>query len=212
MEDKTQKYYSETRPELLDFYPKDIRRLLDVGCSSANFSASLKARSNVEVWGIEMNVAAAEEAKKKIDKVFIGDLCEIIKTLPLKNFDCIGFNDILEHLYDPWQVLRDIKANLTSDGVVVASIPSFLEIKNLFKLIGRKEWEYTKEGTLDFTHVRFFTKKSMIRMFVDCGYRVIRIEGINPKTSIKWKVFNLLTFGFFSESSYLQFVCIAKPA
>jgi tRNA1(Val) A37 N6-methylase TrmN6 len=66
---KSEKYYSETRPELLAHYPSDIKTLLDIGCSSAAFSSTLKSRSIIEVWGIEMNEASAEIAKKRIDKV-----------------------------------------------------------------------------------------------------------------------------------------------
>lgn len=76
---KDKKYYLESREELLKFYPTNIKRFLDVGYSLANFSEKLKSLSSVEVWGIEMNIKAATVAKTKIDKVLVGDLCEIIK-------------------------------------------------------------------------------------------------------------------------------------
>ncbi len=48
-------------------------------------------------------------------------------------------------------------------------------------------------------------------MFEVCGYSVQKIEGINPHLSWKWKVFNIISFGFFSNTKYLQFVCVTKP-
>ncbi len=205
------KYYTESRPELLKYIPLDIKRMLDVGCSSANFSALVKSKiKDVEIWGIEMDALAAETAKTKIDKVLVGDLREIITTLPPNYFDCIAFNDILEHIYDPWEILLNIKKNISEEGVITASIPNVLDINNVFNLLFKKDWKYMEYGTLDKTHVRFFTKKSIIRMFEDCGYTVIKIEGINPNGK-KAKLLSFLSFGFFNETQFLQFACVAKP-
>ena len=109
---KNNKYYSETRPELLKYYPIGIKKLLDIGCSSATFSSTLKSRSPIEIWGIEMNEASAEVAKQKIDKVLVGDVNEIVETLPINYFDCIGCNDILEHLYNPEDLLVNLKKTI----------------------------------------------------------------------------------------------------
>ena len=51
-------------------------------------------------------------------------------------------------------------------------------------------------------------------MFNSLGYQIEKIEGINPYRS--WKLliflaFNLLTFGYFNCSQYLEYACIAKP-
>lgn len=208
---KSNKYYSETRPELLKYYPIGIKKLLDIGCSSATFSSTLKSRSPIEIWGIEMNEASAEVANQKIDKVLVGDVNEIVETLPINYFDCIGCNDILEHLYNPEDLLVNLKKTISEDGILITSIPNFLIISNLKNLLLWREWNYTEEGTLDFTHIRFFTKKSIVKMFKRAGYEIINIEGINETGGWKWKLFNLLTFGFFREFGYIQFVCIAKP-
>jgi len=205
------KYYTESRPELLKYIPLNIKRMLDVGCSSANFSALVKTKiKDVEIWGIEMDTIAAETAKTKIDKVLVGDLREIIAGLPVKYFDCIAFNDILEHVYDPWEILNNIKKNISDEGVITASIPNVLVLDNVYNLLFKQDWKYMEFGTLDKTHIRFFTKKSIIRMFEECGYTIIKIEGINANGR-KGKLFNLLTLGFFKDTQYLQFACVVKP-
>lgn len=211
MIEKSNKYYSENRPELIPFYPTNIKRLLDIGCSTAVFSSNLKSMKDIEVWGIEMNENAAKVAKEKINNVLIGDAIELVNQLPINYFDCIACNDILEHLYNPAKVLFDVKDKITKDGVLVTSIPNFLVFSNLIPLIFKREWDYTEEGTLDFTHIRFFTKKSIIKMFKTAGYEIINIEGINQIGGWKWKLFNRITFGLFKEFGFVQFVCIAKP-
>lgn len=212
METKSKiKYFTESRPEIIKYLPSKMKTMLDVGCSSGNFSSLVKTKINVEIWGIEINPEVAENAKNKLNKVLIGDINQNIKLLPEKYFDCIVFNDVLEHLYDPWWILIETKKLLSNEGIVVASIPNFKEFKNLFNLLIKSEWEYTDAGILDRTHIRFFTKKSIIRMFTSCGYTVQRIEGINQNPGWKWQLLNLFTFKFFKNSGYLQFVCIAKP-
>jgi 2-polyprenyl-3-methyl-5-hydroxy-6-metoxy-1,4-benzoquinol methylase len=211
MENKSNKYYSESRPELHKFYPLSLTNLLDVGCSTAEFSYSLKLRNEIEIWGLEINEEAALIASKRIDKVLVGNLTDNIGNLPDNYFDCIACNDILEHLYDPQNILIELKNKIDKQGVIISSIPNFLFLPNIFRLIFKREWEYTEEGILDFTHIRFFTKKSIVKLFNSANYEVLSIEGINGLNGWKWKLLNKITFGFFNEYGFLQFVCIAKP-
>lgn len=205
-------YYTQTRPEMLPFIPKHARRILDVGCSEGGFGAELKKAFNAEVWGIEFVAAAAETAKQRLDRVFVGDVIEKMKELPDRYFDCVVFNDVLEHLVDPYQVLLLIRSKLSSTGLVVASIPNVRYFRNLFNLIVRGDWRYEGFGTLDKTHLRFFTKKSIKETFESLGYRIVGLQGINATPSWKVAVFNFVTFGFFADTRYLQFCCLAKPA
>jgi hypothetical protein len=71
-------------------------------------------------------------------------------------------------------------------------------------------WQYTDEGILDRTHLRFFTRSSMIALFESSGFEVVTLEGINPTGSLKFKLMNLLTFGRWSYMRYLQFAIRAR--
>ena len=74
--------------------------------------------------------------------------------LPYENyFDCVIFADVLEHLVDPWRMLRRAKILLRRDGVIVASIPNVQHSRVLIGLFfGR--WEYEQYGIMDSTHLR----------------------------------------------------------
>jgi hypothetical protein len=91
-------------------------------------------------------------------------------------FDCIVFNDVLEHMIDPWSVLATTRSLLSARGVVVASIPNIRHVSVLLPLLVRGRWSYMEWGVLDRTHLRFFTRRSMISMFEGAGYRVTHIE------------------------------------
>lgn len=200
-------YYTQSRSEMLPFIPNQANRLLDIGCGAGIFLEQLKKEKRT-LLGIEMNTKAAAEAQKRIDQVFVGDVMEQLDCIGAV-VDCISANDILEHLIDPSACLKKMKTVLADSGVVVASIPNVRYLPNLIGLLLKKDWEYTESGILDKTHLRFFTKKSIIRLFEDAGYSVEQINGINPIRSWKWTLFTVCTGGFFSDTQYMQFAVVA---
>jgi 2-polyprenyl-3-methyl-5-hydroxy-6-metoxy-1,4-benzoquinol methylase len=154
----------------------------------------------------------ADKARSRLDKVIVGGI-EEQPGLPDGYFDCIVFNDVLEHLVDPWTVLRSIKVKLKSGGCVVASIPNVRHFSNLRQLILEKEWRYMDCGVLDRTHLRFFTEKSIRRMFEDCGYNLCSIDGIVERP-FPWTLglLNRILFNSLRDTEYLQFACVATVA
>ena len=208
---KTNKYYTDSRPEMIDFVPIGAKRVLDIGCGEGLFLLSLKKRSNVEAWGVEINHDIAEKAKTSIDKIIEGDISNIVNDLPESYFDCIVLNDVLEHMVNPYVVLEKIKTKLSTNGVIVCSIPNVRHIRVLRDLLFKKQWKYEESGILDKTHLRFFTKKSILDMFDSLNYEVLKIEGINGTELWKFFPVNVLTLGLFADSRYIQFACVAKP-
>lgn len=207
---ETINYYTETRPEIVALVPKSIKTILDIGTGQGHFLKSVKEQRGCETWGIEVEAKVAEHAKMHADRIITGKVEDVLDLIPDNYFDCITFNDVLEHTLEPLNILRMIKPKLSEKGIIMASIPNVRYFYNLYELIVKGDWEYKDAGILDSTHFRFFTKKSMSQMFTSAGYKLISQDGINEIISIKIKLFNLLTFGFFRDTKYLQFICIAR--
>ena len=208
---KPEDYFIQTRPEMLEYIPKTAHRILEVGCSSGLFAAQLKERAGAEVWGIEFDHESAERAREKIDKVFVGDIFQLSADLPEAYFDCIVLNDVLEHLVDPFAVLLRLKGKLAENGIIVCSIPNIRFFHTLKKFVLDKQWKYEDAGIMDKTHLRFFTKKSIIDMFNTLGYTILKLEGINGIDSWKFSLLNALSLGYLSDTRFLQFACVARP-
>ncbi|EKE03679.1 MAG: methyltransferase type 11 [uncultured bacterium] len=207
---KDKEYYTASRPEIMEFIPDDIKTILEVGCGEGNFGYNLKNKLNAEVWGIELNPESAKIAKDKLNNVLHGDINLLLPNIPDNYFDCIVFNDVLEHLVDPVLTLKNIKSKLSKNGAIISSIPNMRYITVLSDLVINKDWYYTDSGILDSTHLRFFTKKSIIRMFEELDYKVVTIKGISSTNSLKFYLWNLLSLGLFLDSKYRQFACVAK--
>lgn len=168
-------YSEHFSKNLLRMVPDGVQRVLDVGCATGRLGLELKKRGVTEVWGVELNRDYAEEAKTRLDTVICRDISDNELSLPNSHFDCVIFADVLEHLVDPWAVVGNSKKYLRPGGWIVASIPNIRHVTIILGLIlGR--WTYTEHGLLDRTHLRFFTKREVMRLFDDDGFHVEKIR------------------------------------
>lgn len=206
---KPQGYYNNNRPEMLKYLPENISTVLDIGCSDGSFGRLIKEETKAEVWGIEFMQEEADKAKKVLDKIFTGPCEEFIDDLPEDHFDVIYFNDILEHLEDPYTVLQRVKSKLKKDGVVISSIPNIRYYKAILSLLFKKDWRYEAHGVMDKTHLRFFTGKSIKRMYENQGYKVHTHEGINKTSSIRPILFNIPFLFTQMDIRNLQYATVA---
>lgn len=206
-----EKYYEHVRKEMLPFVPNQSQNILELGCAEGFFGAMLRTKHRAQVWGVEINPEAAAKATTRLDQVITGTVESALNSFADKSFDCIICNDILEHLIDPVSVLKSFHRLLSEDGVVVGSIPNVRYFPILEDLLIRGEWRYAESGVLDKTHMRFFTRNSLIRTLMECGYNIIRLEGINPTFSFKAKLASFMSFGKLEDCRYLQFAFVVRP-
>lgn len=209
-EDKPQGYYYKVRKEMLNYLPETAKKILDIGCGNGAFSSLVKEKNNAEVWGIELMEEEAKVALNVLDKVFIGACENHLDALPEQYFDVIYLNDVLEHLVDPYSVLESLKSKLASNGVVISSIPNVRFFRTFSKVLFSKDWKYEDHGVMDKTHLRFFTGKSIKRMYDELGYTIITHEGINVTKSIKPILFNILFLFTQMDVRNVQYATVAK--
>ena len=192
------------------FLSVQTERILEIGCGAGIFGLEIKKRQRCEIWGIEIVEGQAQKASAILDKVIIGDVAERLRDLPGRYFDCIVCNDILEHLVDPYTLLDDLKRYVTAEGVLVISIPNVRYYRVLKCLLFHGDWEYKDSGVLDKTHLRFFTRKSIIRTLEESGWRTAYIQGINPTSSNTCKILNFMMLGKIEDVKYRQFAVVAS--
>lgn len=209
--DKRPQYFDGPRRAMLAFVPLQARRILEIGCGDGRFAASLKARGPVEITGIELNAEAGERARARMDLVHVADLETAPPVLPQAYFDCLICNDVLEHLRDPWQVLRHLRASLVPGAKVVASLPNLRFLAVMKDLLLRGDFSYQDEGVLDRTHLRFFTRRTLRALFEDSGYEVVQLQGINSRVrGWKFDLLDKLTGGRVDDMRYVQFAVVAQ--
>lgn len=172
--------YIGRRSDVERLLPRGVRSVLDVGCSVGSLGASIKASTGAQVTGIEYSPAMAAEAEKVLDRVFVGDATAVIDGPALEGmrFDAIIFADVLEHLPDPWLVLRRAVRLLGPDGRIIASLPNIRHLSTIYHLVVLGYWPYRDRGIHDRTHLRFFTRRNVLELFRSAN---LEIESVDAK-------------------------------
>ena len=211
--DKKDDYYQGTRPELLAYFPPTAKTALDVGCGEGWFGKSLIKNFDSEVWGVDISEQSIAVAKNNLHNAFVADVTTNLDQLPDNFFDVIYFNDVLEHLIDPYTLLEKISGKLSAQGRVVASIPNIRHHKVLWSLLVKRDFKYERAGVMDETHMRWFTRKSMERMFKEAGYNDVSSHPISKTKSLRPLIMKIFTLGLIgSDINYPQFVISAQKA
>ena len=149
-------------------------RVLDIGCGTGTITRTILNERNVEIIGVEPNKERAQAARMLGLEVVNGFYGSHIPKAYGK-FDYIVFADVLEHLEDPSAMLASVADSLTENGRVIASIPNVAHWSvRLNLLLGR--FDYKPTGIMDATHLRWFTRKSVLRLFRASGYEVDEIK------------------------------------
>lgn len=173
--DKNSTYYHQ-----LNFIAENST-VLDVGCACGDFAKILFNLKRCNIYGLEIHEERIKVAKsisvfkdvKQIDLNNIGDSLSEFK----KFFDYILLADVLEHLYDPLKSLQDLLNCLKEDGYVIISIPNIAH-KSIKVGLLKNMFNYTDVGLLDYTHIRFFTKKSIEELLKKVGLVIDELKTV----------------------------------
>jgi SAM-dependent methyltransferase len=148
--------------------------ILDLGCSGGLLAERLRHAGH-RVTGVD--VFEAPEVRGRMDRFVLADLDAGIPVEVGTGYDVVLAADVLEHLREPERLLRDAKRVLRPGGSMIACVPNISHWYPRFRtLLGR--FDYDQRGPLDRTHLRFFTKRSVRRMFGREGFAVRRVEPV----------------------------------
>jgi 2-polyprenyl-3-methyl-5-hydroxy-6-metoxy-1,4-benzoquinol methylase len=131
-------------------------RILDVNRGDGTFGAQLKRAGNT-VTGL----GAGPDLEHGLGAVSASG----------ETFERVLVLDTIEHLRDPSRLLEDCRRLLAERGRLIVSVPNVANITVRFALsFGR--FPYSDRGILDWSHLRFFTKRSLRRLLTKHGYRI----------------------------------------
>ena len=132
--------------------------------------------------------------------------------------------DILEHLKNPKYILNTLKTLLKEDGLLYISVPNIAFLTNRLLYLQGK-FEYTNIGIMDDSHLRFFTKSSILGLAKSVGLKIIRIDYVGNFTQLPlymklfypilgekkwWRIFEYKLSGLWPEGLAVQFLLICK--
>ncbi|NVK18612.1 MAG: class I SAM-dependent methyltransferase [Methylocystaceae bacterium] len=142
----------------------DQINLLDVGCGAGYFLSYLTDHG-VKCRGLEVTQGLAQYCQKRGLNVEASDLADE----PDKEYDVIVMFDVLEHVYNPVELLKLAKSKLKDGGYLILYTPNIHSIG--FELMGAQQ-----NVLLPFEHVCFYDEKSFNRLADESGFKVHTLE------------------------------------
>jgi SAM-dependent methyltransferase len=113
-------------PDLSRLIPLSARVVLDVGCGQGELGAAYRRLNpRARLLAIDNDPAMAAAARPSYDDCAVADAeAPFLPFDPPGGIDCIVYNGILEHLHDPFAMLRRHAAALSRDGTMAIRVPN----------------------------------------------------------------------------------------
>jgi 2-polyprenyl-3-methyl-5-hydroxy-6-metoxy-1,4-benzoquinol methylase len=149
---------------------KPQSKVLEMGPATGVMTHALKEIRQCDVTCVEVDAKAAERALPFCTRMLVEDLNldRWHEQLCDERFDYITFADVLEHLVDPTQTLAKALTLLKPGGEVLISLPNIGYSGVVAELL-QGHFEYRRDGVLDETHLRFFTRQSVNHLLKKTG-------------------------------------------
>lgn len=141
--------------------------ILDVGCATGLLLESIRRLGRFRLFGVEYRPDAAEQARRRGIEVWAGEFENA--DVPTDTMDLVIMQHVLEHVSDPIETLRRVRAILRPGGRLVGELPSFDSWDA--RLFGR----YWGGGHAP-RHLFHFTPASLTAALRHCGYENVRIR------------------------------------
>lgn len=151
-------------------------RVLEFGPANGRLTRYLAEEKQCVIDIVEIDQASGEEAAEYAKEALLGpEKGDIEKYYWLEledKFDFIIFADVLEHLINPWEVLKRCKKVIKPDGKILTSVPNVAHNSIIIDLFNDR-FHYNPTGLLDNTHLRFFTEESFKSMVQQDGWAIV---------------------------------------
>jgi len=188
-EEKTRTSHFRNRKEEIERYvnPENV---LDIGCGRGFFLANY-VNDSADYLGIEPREDVSEDARKRVGKnnIFCGTLQEA--NLPREHFNVVTMINLIEHLPNPMDTLREVNRVMKKDGLLFVETPNVDSI--VPKLLGHR-WH----GFQEHEHHYFFSEKTLGRMLAKAGFAVRMKRRGDKLFSVAYLIFRI---GWYSKKA-----------
>ena len=140
-------------------------RLLDIGCAVGHF-LEVARNNGWSISGIELSKFAREYAEERLNI----NIYTTLEQSPFKNddFDVITAFEIIEHVHNPDNFLREARSLLKEGGILGISTPNLANSKTSKTFM---EWSYLTPPE----HLFYFDKKTITKLLEINGFSVIEV-------------------------------------
>jgi len=139
-------------------------KVLDVGAGNGLLGSVLaRLHKNVVVDAVEPNKAGVKEICSFYRRVYHGYLHNYMDKLIREKYDYVILADVIEHLSDPSELIKNCMQLLSGNGKLIISVPN-IAFGSLRLSLLQGRFDYVDSGLLERTHLRFYTLNSILSL------------------------------------------------
>ncbi|RDD62285.1 methyltransferase domain-containing protein [Ferruginivarius sediminum] len=121
------RYFQPYRQDIIDALPRGARRVLSIGCERGLSERRLIELGH-EVTAVPLDCVIAESAKMRGIEVLPADYGMASETLGDRRFDALLFNNVLQYVEQPEDLIRKFLKHVAPGGIVVAESYNFAHV------------------------------------------------------------------------------------
>lgn len=175
------------------------KKVLDLGCGDGFFMERIKNMDN-EVTGIEISENAIIKARNRGFKVYDVSLENNWSEKISDKFDIIFGGEIIEHVFDTDNFLKNIKNLLKEGGSLIITTPNIASLgRRLLLLLGKNPLIETTARENDAGHIRYFTRDSLGKLLMENDFKIITMTS------------SVVNFSSFSDGFFSRFLAKTFP-
>ncbi len=154
--------------KILDLIPSGSK-VLDVGTGNGILARLLKkVRKNVIIDGVEPNQYAAKLAKRHYQNFYNCYFQDAADKVRGKKYDFIVLADVIEHLADPLEFIKEVGRVMSKNTKILISVPNVAFGAIRLDLLNGN-FRYVDSGIIEKTHLRFFTIETIKELVAESG-------------------------------------------
>lgn len=177
--------------QFLKSFPKNVKntKVLDLGCGTGDFIADLQKRG-CEVWGVDFNKNAINYAKEcfGLENIFLMPCDEFFQLSNLPKFDIITCFEIIEHLDNPLEFIREAGRLLKPEGIIVLSTPSRERL-----LVNLPKWDFPPN------HLTRWNKKAISNLFKKINFKIANFQYVEEFEVLYGLMVEKIRFGLVAK-------------
>jgi 2-polyprenyl-3-methyl-5-hydroxy-6-metoxy-1,4-benzoquinol methylase len=159
------------------------KRVLDVGCGNGVLARRL-ADNGFDVSGVDWDPTAVNLAAERVPEGRFS-ACKFSEAPPATDFDAAVSTEVIEHLFDPDELIQFASRALRPGGTFIITTPYHGYLKNFaIAIVGGWDKHFTSEMLAG--HIKFFSRKTLTSVLERNGLVVESFKGAG-RLPFLWK-------------------------
>jgi methionine biosynthesis protein MetW len=161
-------------------------RLLDIGCWDGRLMELIR-QTNLyqDLYGIDIINEAIENVKLKGFNAQLVDLNNEPLPFPDDYFDTVVLLAVLEHIFDPYSVIKEINRVLRPGGLLIIDVPNVASFSNRTRILFGRIPVTSGDPGWDGGHLHYFTKSALDEFLQRSGFYVISRKSTGGHPSLR---------------------------